>query len=170
MKNMQINYAQKGFTLIELMIVVAIIGILAAIAIPQYQDYTARSQVTRAVSEMNSLRSGAEAAILQGRTIVSELPAAVAAGEEDLGWTNSNLLGGAGAAPDTGKDQITVTNGDTATPEISAELGTDAGANVAGVTITLTRNASGSWSCGLSGGTDAQGWKDSYAPTGCPHS
>ena len=43
--------AQKGFTLIELMIVIAIIGILAAIAIPQYQNYIARSQVTRAMGE-----------------------------------------------------------------------------------------------------------------------
>lgn len=41
---------QKGFTLIELMIVIAIIGILAAIALPAYQDYTARSQMTEALN------------------------------------------------------------------------------------------------------------------------
>lgn len=57
MKNIQMNQAQKGFTLIELMIVVAIIGILAAVAIPAYQDYIARSQASEGATLLAGLKT-----------------------------------------------------------------------------------------------------------------
>ena len=58
--------AQKGFTLIELMIVIAIIGILAAIAIPAYQSYTAKSQVAAGLAEISPAKTNAEAKLAEG--------------------------------------------------------------------------------------------------------
>ncbi len=68
---LQQRQAQQGFTLIELMIVVAIIGILAAIAIPAYQDYTIRAQV----SEGMSLMAGSKTAVAEYYTNHGTMPA-----------------------------------------------------------------------------------------------
>ncbi len=59
---------QKGFTLIELMIVVAIIGILAAIAVPAYQDYTIKSKISEAASMASAPRTAVDIAFSEGFT------------------------------------------------------------------------------------------------------
>ncbi|MDH1868465.1 pilin [Pseudomonas chengduensis] len=150
---------QKGFTLIELMIVVAIIGILAAIAIPQYQTYTAKSQVSRVMSESGQLRTAIEACINDGRLDVGN-----AAGQCDPGATGSNLMMNGNSqvtgTPAKGTGTPTVPAKLTTTSTIKAEFGNNAAAALAGKVLTWTRTVDGSWGCT----TDVDA---NYRPTGC---
>ncbi|AKV95104.1 hypothetical protein ACP86_02395 [Marinobacter sp. CP1] len=165
MKNIQINHAQKGFTLIELMIVVAIIGILAAVAIPQYQDYTARTQVSRVVGEVNALKSNAESIFNNGGTVATADNLGVNPRQINIGWTGSNLTD-----PGYGVNGLQIDRGDQADMAWSVQLGQDASSAVRGVTITVSRSLAGAYSCSMTGGDPTAGWKDSYAPASCEHS
>ena len=104
---------QKGFTLIELMIVVAIVGILAAVAIPAYQDYTIRAQVTEAMS----LSSAAKAAVAETFANTGAFPTSnAAAGLSDTisGKYVSGLVVGTGGL-------ITVTFGTGANSKLNTK-------------------------------------------------
>ena len=123
---------QKGFTLIELMIVVAIIGILAAVALPAYQDYTIRSQA----SEGMSLASGLKIQV-----------ADVFADRGTLQGIDSGAFGIPASTSVIGKytSAVEVENGD-----ITASFGGDANANLAGGTLTVSPTDNGgslSWEC-----------------------
>jgi len=87
-KGVLMNTAQKGFTLIELMIVIAIIGILAAIALPAYQDYTARAKMTEVVLAATACKN----------TISEAADAGLPTTPVDNGWGCGETAAAAGAA------------------------------------------------------------------------
>lgn len=125
MKSMKMmKKAQQGFTLIELMIVVAIIGILAAVAIPQYQDYTIKAKVANALTSIDSLKTAVALCAQEAGGVLDDCDTTADAGVDGKisEFAATKELASA-----------TVENG-----VITATFGTGIGTGVDGLEFTLT--------------------------------
>jgi type IV pilus assembly protein PilA len=144
---------QKGFTLIELMIVVAIIAILAAIAIPQYQNYIIRTQV----SEGMNLADGVKTAVSEFYNNKGHFPT----NNQSAGLpTNATSISGKYVS------QVAVASGKI-TATFSNASGKEANDKINAKKIVLSPTDTGgsiAWNCKSGAGTDVP---DSYLPTSC---
>jgi type IV pilus assembly protein PilA len=125
-----VKKAQAGFTLIELMIVVAIIGILAAVAIPAYQDYVAKSKFAAGLAEVSAGKTGVDT-LMNDKPTAADTDVMTASGLQ----ATTATCGNAATAASAGATSIacTINSGPS---------------SVNGKKITLTRSADGVWTCG----------------------
>lgn len=130
MKSMKIvKKAEAGFSLIELMVVVAIIGILATVALPTYQDYVAKSKFGAALAEVSAGKVRFDTKLNDGEAVAAPEDAGLAAADKPtanctFGATAASLTCKIVAGPPSVKDQVITLSRDVTTGAWSCKAGT----------------------------------------------
>ena len=154
------SVAQTGFTLIELMIVVAIIGVLAAIAIPQYHIYVGKAQTTRVIDELGQLRLSVEECLQTGRTVIG-----LGTDDCDPRATPSNLIiGGSqvGVVLSNNVGVAQMSNPLTLTTSVTATISNQVTPSIVGKKVVWLRSSEGSWYC-------SSNIQANYLPSSCTY-
>ena len=167
MEKMQFRHREIGFTLVELMISVAIIGILAAISLPLYQDYVIRAQLARIHMEVKVAQRQVEAIVASGG-----VPTSVKAedGTMDAYGHQRNYIGmdsWVGSSDLIGQAEMQYNGVNHDFSNLHLVVGDSASRSIHGLVIDLGRAPSGAWSCTLSNTANISGWKAQYVWPNC---
>ena len=151
---------QSGFTLIELSIIVAIIGVLATIAIPQYQLYLGKAQTRRVINELGQLRLNVEECLQMGMITVGSGPTEC----DPLAPPSTLLIGTSqvGAILPTGTGVAQVSNPLTLSTKIIGTISSNAMPILLSKKVVWSRATDGSWYC-------ASNIDVKYLPEYCQH-